>query len=556
MKKFKGDYALSDEEIKNLVKPDSVDIITYDKLGTFKRLDDVFKKSNNVVILFRFEPHAGHWVLLMKHNENLVEYFDSYGKIDFNLLNEKNLNKELGQYQTYLSELLLHWKDQNKKNKVDYNQIRFQDLKKGFQTSTCGRYVIYRIRNRDVPLKDFQKLFNLAKKKKINLDELVIKLTNENINFDDAMDQLNIKKQKTKFVSSHPKKQIERLNKPIVDQLKELDEAIKEQKKREDALVSKDEPLKITDRIARNTQLDIEEIKRQIRLARGSTLLAMEQLVNKLLKNEKVSEEQANEIINEVRENLKEKTPEVPYEKMNEATIRKMLDEERDKMKKYDIDKKDSDKHKLEVLQEEQNRERLREEDEQMYLNREPRYTVEELPDEPTPQRRRPNRPLVPYVRRGEPEYVPPHVRIADAEQYPPNYIPPREIIQPRDIIRPIERPQEMAPLGEDEVLVEEDIEDDTKNITYNIDSIYENVIYGNDSMTFKVELVKFIKSKNIFEILVKIRKDGSKKSIQKVINIQPVILPRGGLLPVVSDRKLINKRYITEIRNKLVQIV
>ena len=112
----------------------------FDKLGLIKPNIISYKEipkegldfSVPNVILYEQSPNVGHWVIVFVNNENLIEFFDSYGfmiddELKFAYYNDKSKN------------LTKDFIETNEK-KFEINDITFQS--KNYQT--CGMWVSLR----------------------------------------------------------------------------------------------------------------------------------------------------------------------------------------------------------------------------------------------------------------------------------------------------------------------------------------------------------------------------------------------------------------------------
>jgi len=149
-----------------------VKIVLYSDLRKYNNIDQLLNPYGRVAMLYYREKepnYYGHWISLIKTNRNTVEVFDPYGTFIDDTLKSINTDfrKENYQYTPYLSKLLL----EQKKYKVEYNDVPLQEMKQG--TNTCGRWAIVRMALRDVPVEMFQKIFS----KKNKGDDLVSLLT-------------------------------------------------------------------------------------------------------------------------------------------------------------------------------------------------------------------------------------------------------------------------------------------------------------------------------------------------------------------------------------------
>ena len=145
----------------------------YKELKNYNDIDKVLGKDGYVILNYETRTHYGHWVLVFKLDDDTIEHFDSYGlKPDDELNFIPPLFKIVnGTVEPYLSYLIYH-----SKYNVEYNQYKFQQMKKGI--NTCGRHVLFRLLNRDKNIEEYKKyLDKLLKKYNMkNYDELMVKL--------------------------------------------------------------------------------------------------------------------------------------------------------------------------------------------------------------------------------------------------------------------------------------------------------------------------------------------------------------------------------------------
>lgn len=159
------DNPLSNIEIDELLH-DDVNIIDYSDFKSMNDINEAFEKSHNVVILYRWEPDSGHWCALIKHSENLIEFFDSFGGVPDHARrwNIQMRQASLGQDKPYLIMLLVKWMNEDKQHKLEYNHHIFQ-MKK---YNTCGKWVCLRIWHNDMTLAQF-----IRKYKKLDDDDII-----------------------------------------------------------------------------------------------------------------------------------------------------------------------------------------------------------------------------------------------------------------------------------------------------------------------------------------------------------------------------------------------
>lgn len=171
------DLPLDENQIKHLAYPEKVKVLPYSQLKNFSSIQELFQQTKNVALLYEYKQNFGHWIgLLFFPEKRLVEVFDSLGYLPDREIMRMPKNKRM-QYngeQFYLSKLLIKWLDEDKRNRVWYNEKKIQ----GANTSTCGRYVALRFKNRNKPPQEFQKEL-LKMKKSRNIDKQVIDMTSK-----------------------------------------------------------------------------------------------------------------------------------------------------------------------------------------------------------------------------------------------------------------------------------------------------------------------------------------------------------------------------------------
>jgi hypothetical protein len=174
--------ALDDSEIKFYL-PDAK-IIKYSELKNYSSLFELLPKHKSYcVLLIENSPNVGHWVCLMRYNDkkygDVIEFFDSLaddGKPDSELKwNDKKTNIMLGQNEPLLTNMLLATN-----LPVIYNKYKFQlekNKKFGNKINSCGRHVVFRIKNLldcDRNLEAYLKFMREIKKESKNsYDEIV-----------------------------------------------------------------------------------------------------------------------------------------------------------------------------------------------------------------------------------------------------------------------------------------------------------------------------------------------------------------------------------------------
>ena len=148
-------------------------IVTYPELKKYKTMEQLLPKDKDYIfLLFLSTPNSGHWCLL-SNNNNVYEFFCSYGSSPSTPLRwlDSNKRKELGQQIPYLDNLL------SRTNKdVIYNPIDYQN-NRDLEVSTCGRHDCFRlmtILKHNMSLTKYYEIMkNLKSKLNMTYDEIV-----------------------------------------------------------------------------------------------------------------------------------------------------------------------------------------------------------------------------------------------------------------------------------------------------------------------------------------------------------------------------------------------
>lgn len=161
--------ALSESDILDIIDG-KARVMTYQELQKYNDLNKALGKHGAIVLLYTTSKNYGHWVALFKVNDNLVEFFDSYGyppDDELKFVPEYFRKNNYGDYPHLTS--LLYDSGYN----IIYNEYQLQKEKKGI--NTCGRWVALRLLFRNIPQQIFSKYFYSKK----NPDKLAVELTNE-----------------------------------------------------------------------------------------------------------------------------------------------------------------------------------------------------------------------------------------------------------------------------------------------------------------------------------------------------------------------------------------
>lgn len=140
--------------------------IRYDDLNQITNILDKLP----LVVLYNTTPTYGHWTLVFRTNRDTIEFFDSLGFIPDTEMQIVGTKVSKNYKPTLMSLLFKTGKE------IEYNNVKLQ--KSGKEINTCGRWVVHRYLNRNIPIEDYVDWFMQQKNKGIDLDELIVELTN------------------------------------------------------------------------------------------------------------------------------------------------------------------------------------------------------------------------------------------------------------------------------------------------------------------------------------------------------------------------------------------
>lgn len=160
-----SDYPLSKKDIEGIFKG-RIKVILYNEISDYNNIHELLAPYGRVCILYYWRKYHGHWICVFKNKNNRVEIFNSFGGWIDDTLNDINpeFRKETNQENKHLTEILYKGG-----RGVEYNDKRLQSL----NSSTCGRWCVYRMLRNDLTIEEFQDLFKNVK----NKDKKIISLT-------------------------------------------------------------------------------------------------------------------------------------------------------------------------------------------------------------------------------------------------------------------------------------------------------------------------------------------------------------------------------------------
>jgi hypothetical protein len=143
-----------DGDQMNLITEGKCKIVAYEQLKNCKTIDECLGGKQGLIILYQHEQNEGHWCLLMKVGNGVLEFFDPYAiKMDNELkFSDYNLRIHQGEKVPHLTYLI-----EQSKYKLIQNTTQLQKYK--HDVNTCGRWVAIRFRFREFSLKQFVDLF-------------------------------------------------------------------------------------------------------------------------------------------------------------------------------------------------------------------------------------------------------------------------------------------------------------------------------------------------------------------------------------------------------------
>lgn len=156
----------TDEQLKHALRGD-VTCMIYQDFAKYSKIEDVFRDSLNVVVVFPVEKYnQGHYIAVLYYpDKNLVSVFDPYG---YSLEEDINLADYLDHYDDRVKFALLTLLE-NFSGTVQVNRVPFQN--KSDAIATCGKHCVMRILYRHiVDVEDYRKFL---KYRNLTPDEIV-----------------------------------------------------------------------------------------------------------------------------------------------------------------------------------------------------------------------------------------------------------------------------------------------------------------------------------------------------------------------------------------------
>ncbi len=111
---------LSGSEVANLVDGQTK-IVRYSEICEYSKIEDILYPYNTFILLYEIKPRYGHWVCVILHPNNVLEFFDPYGySVDEQLFFiDEVFRRQTNQDEPYLLKLFL-----KSKYKLIYNKTK------------------------------------------------------------------------------------------------------------------------------------------------------------------------------------------------------------------------------------------------------------------------------------------------------------------------------------------------------------------------------------------------------------------------------------------------
>lgn len=124
---------------------------------------------SGLAILYEDEPHSGHWVLLLRRDDNKLEFLDSYGLAPDDELKYADFSGCQAKGRHLLRAALDHWPV------VEYLGSPIQEWREG--VNTCGRYALLRWMDRRPTLAEWLRKYKFRAGDVTGNDARVVELT-------------------------------------------------------------------------------------------------------------------------------------------------------------------------------------------------------------------------------------------------------------------------------------------------------------------------------------------------------------------------------------------
>ena len=157
-------YALTNTEIERHLLQFNTSYLHYNDIAKYTRLIDLFENDLPFRVIFLENEHetVGHWVCLINIDNKRFEYFDSSG-----MHPDEHAKKWTADNKQYFKNIIA---------KSGEKLIYADKVLQGYDTASCGYWVINRINSIKLPMKQYHELVEHIKKA-MNLDDWVVHTT-------------------------------------------------------------------------------------------------------------------------------------------------------------------------------------------------------------------------------------------------------------------------------------------------------------------------------------------------------------------------------------------
>jgi len=128
--------------------------IPYHELDNIDDINQLFDQSNVIMLLYEINSEdSGHWVTIIKHNNNTIEFFDPYA-----MKPDEELKYSPYYYRTHKGNEIPHltYLLEQSGLKIIYNKCKLQKFLK--DVNTCGRHCAIRAKFKDLSLSEYCKM--------------------------------------------------------------------------------------------------------------------------------------------------------------------------------------------------------------------------------------------------------------------------------------------------------------------------------------------------------------------------------------------------------------
>lgn len=155
---------LSNVMIENFLKCYNTKYFHYDDFINYTNINDVFDNTNfRIIYLPSDHNNVGHWVVMFRRDNNLIEYFDPMG-IKPDECNKWLNTQEENKNKTHFNDII----SSTPNMKYIYNNSQLQ----ASNSILCGKYVISRIIAMKTKLQDYLNILGNIEDREAFIDQM------------------------------------------------------------------------------------------------------------------------------------------------------------------------------------------------------------------------------------------------------------------------------------------------------------------------------------------------------------------------------------------------